>query len=135
MNRLTRVLAVLMAAASLVVPLCARADYPERLVRIVVPYPPGGGMDSVTRTIAARLTELVDSLDLQKIHEVSRAFTLYFQLINVAEDHHRARVLRARLCRLRFCAGVQRRQAGEMRPRSVHGREDARRERAPVRRG
>ena len=45
------------------------------------------------------------------------------------------RVLRARLCRLRSGAGVQRRQAGEMRRRSVHGREDARRERAPVRRG
>ncbi len=47
--------------------------------------------------VAASLTQLVESLDLRQIREVARAFTLYFQLINVAEDHHRARVLRARM--------------------------------------
>jgi phosphoenolpyruvate carboxylase len=47
--------------------------------------------------IAAKLNELVESLNLTQIREVARAFTLYFQLINVAEDHHRARVLRARM--------------------------------------
>ena len=56
MNRLARVLALVFAAASVLAPFAARADYPERLVRIVVPYPPGGGMDAVSRTIAARLT-------------------------------------------------------------------------------
>ena len=53
----SRVLAALLAASFVFVALGARAEYPERLVRIIVPYPPGGGMDSVTRTIAARLTE------------------------------------------------------------------------------
>ncbi|MFC7739116.1 Bug family tripartite tricarboxylate transporter substrate binding protein [Roseomonas sp. GCM10028921] len=40
---------------SLVVP--ARADWPDRPVRIVVPYGPGGGVDSFARPIAQRLTE------------------------------------------------------------------------------
>jgi tripartite-type tricarboxylate transporter receptor subunit TctC len=56
MSRFTRALAVVLAAASMVVPFAARADYPDRLVRIVVPYPPGGGMDAVARTIAAKIT-------------------------------------------------------------------------------
>lgn len=56
MSRFTRALAMVLAAASLLAPLAARADYPERLVRIVVPYPPGGGMDAVARTIAAKIT-------------------------------------------------------------------------------
>ena len=47
--------------------------------------------------VATRITEIVAELDLQQIGEVARAFTLYFQLINVAEEHHRARVLRSRI--------------------------------------
>ncbi|GAA4465233.1 phosphoenolpyruvate carboxylase [Novipirellula rosea] len=47
--------------------------------------------------VAIRIAEIVDELDLQQICEVARAFTLYFQLINVAEEHHRARVLRTRI--------------------------------------
>lgn len=31
--------------------------YPNRLVRIIVPYPPGGTVDTVARVIAARMTE------------------------------------------------------------------------------
>lgn len=56
MRRLIRVLACVVATMSIVAPLAASADYPDRILRIVVPYPPGGGMDAVTRTIAARLT-------------------------------------------------------------------------------
>ncbi|MEQ9406226.1 MAG: phosphoenolpyruvate carboxylase [Fuerstiella sp.] len=47
--------------------------------------------------VAAKIAEIADELDVRQISEVARAFTLYFQLINVAEDHHRARVLRARV--------------------------------------
>ncbi|NND97484.1 MAG: phosphoenolpyruvate carboxylase [Pirellulaceae bacterium] len=47
--------------------------------------------------VATKIAEIVDELNLQQICEVARAFTLYFQLINVAEDHHRARVLRTRI--------------------------------------
>jgi tripartite-type tricarboxylate transporter receptor subunit TctC len=39
-------LAVLLAAG------CALAAYPERAIRIVVPYPPGGNIDITARTIA-----------------------------------------------------------------------------------
>jgi tripartite-type tricarboxylate transporter receptor subunit TctC len=33
------------------------ADYPNRLVRIVVPHPPGGGPDAFTRIVAEKLAE------------------------------------------------------------------------------
>ncbi len=32
-------------------------DYPSRLIHIIVPYPPGGGTDTVTRLIAPKLSE------------------------------------------------------------------------------
>src|SRR5689334_14420636 len=35
------------------------ADYPSQTVKIVVPFPPGGGVDVVARVIAPRLTELL----------------------------------------------------------------------------
>jgi tripartite-type tricarboxylate transporter receptor subunit TctC len=48
-----RILALLVA----VVPLAAAAQsYPDKPVRIVVPYPPGGGVDVLARAIAAELT-------------------------------------------------------------------------------
>ena len=46
--------------------------------------------------VTQKILELADSLTTGEIQEVARAFTVYFQLINVAEDHHRARVLRQR---------------------------------------
>lgn len=46
------------AAAALCAPLAAHAQaYPTKVVRIVVPYPPGGTVDAVARVIAQRLSE------------------------------------------------------------------------------
>src|SRR6188474_1412245 len=33
------------------------ADYPARTVTLVVPYPPGGGVDAMARVVAAKLSE------------------------------------------------------------------------------
>ncbi len=42
------------------------------------------------------LRALVESLDLARARQVVRAFTLYFHLINLAEEHHRLRTLQDR---------------------------------------
>jgi len=33
------------------------ADYPDRVVTLVVPYPPGGGVDAMARVVAAKLSD------------------------------------------------------------------------------
>ena len=40
--------------------------------------------------------ELVASFSIERAQQVARAFTCYFHLANLAEEHHRVRVLRAR---------------------------------------
>jgi tripartite-type tricarboxylate transporter receptor subunit TctC len=44
-------------AALLLAPLAARAEYPERAVRIIVPVAAGGGVDVMARLIAQKLSE------------------------------------------------------------------------------
>src|SRR5262245_46293835 len=48
---LAMTLVALLAAAP------ARAEYPDRPVRILEPFPPGGAVDIVTRLVAARLAD------------------------------------------------------------------------------
>ena len=50
---------VAMAFLSLLVP-CVQATaehYPDRVVRIINPYPPGGSVDVMARILAQKLTE------------------------------------------------------------------------------
>ena len=44
----------------------------------------------------SRVAQIVDGFAPERAERVARAFTCYFQLINLAEEHHRLRVLRGR---------------------------------------
>ena len=46
--------------------------------------------------ITAKINQLVQALSAKDAENIARAFTIYFQLVNVAEDQQRARVLRKR---------------------------------------
>lgn len=56
-RRITTTLCVLAPLAFFTLPASAQGAYPDKLVKIVVPYPPGGAVDQVTRRIAQKLTE------------------------------------------------------------------------------
>ena len=36
---------------------CSAADFPEKPVRFIVPFPPGGGTDALARILAAKISE------------------------------------------------------------------------------
>jgi tripartite-type tricarboxylate transporter receptor subunit TctC len=54
MNTARKILAVLLLLASVIAP--AQAAYPEKAVRLIVPYPPGGLGDRTMRVIGERLS-------------------------------------------------------------------------------
>jgi tripartite-type tricarboxylate transporter receptor subunit TctC len=56
-NRLLIAIGLLLALAAPV----AAQSYPERVVKIVNPYPPGGSVDVMARILAQKLTEVVGS--------------------------------------------------------------------------
>ena len=53
--RTLKVLGLVFAASMLALP--AQADFPNRTIRIVVPYPPGGFNDTLGRIVAQKFTE------------------------------------------------------------------------------
>ncbi len=52
-----KLVACLFAFWSAAVAMAASDSYPDRTIRIIVPFPSGGGTDIVARTVAAKLTE------------------------------------------------------------------------------
>ncbi|MFA4914845.1 MAG: tripartite tricarboxylate transporter substrate-binding protein, partial [Burkholderiaceae bacterium] len=52
-----KLIGMLLAASLAIAPLAHAADYPNRAVTIVVPFPAGGSTDNVARIIGAKLTE------------------------------------------------------------------------------
>lgn len=63
----------------------------ERVRLAVIDAYEGQGEDSL-----ARAQQLVEALDHHRAEQVARAFTCYFHLSNLAEEHHRVRVLKRR---------------------------------------
>ncbi|BFO55462.1 MULTISPECIES: Bug family tripartite tricarboxylate transporter substrate binding protein [Comamonadaceae] len=57
MTRMTFPLAAALVLACTAMGVQAQQAYPDKPVKIVVPYPPGGAVDQVTRRIAQKLTE------------------------------------------------------------------------------
>jgi len=57
MFRLFVVAAVAFVAALFSIGAAGAADYPARTVTLVVPYPPGGGVDAMARVVAAKLSD------------------------------------------------------------------------------
>ena len=51
-----RTLVALLAAVAFAVPALAQT-YPSKPVRLIVPFPPGGGTDFVARTLATELAK------------------------------------------------------------------------------
>ncbi|MDB5413008.1 MAG: Tripartite-type tricarboxylate transporter, receptor component TctC [Rubritepida sp.] len=61
MDRRTALGSLIAAAAvpALAMPALAQSSWPERPVRIIVPYPPGGSNDTVARIVQPRLQEIL----------------------------------------------------------------------------
>src|SRR4051812_37309230 len=56
--RIMRLAATLLAVSLLASPHAARADdYPNHPITLIVPYPPGGGVDTIARVIGGKLTD------------------------------------------------------------------------------
>ncbi len=57
LRSMTIAAAVTLAAAVTAAPVMAQSDYPNRPIRLIVPFPPGGSNDVVSRMIATQLSE------------------------------------------------------------------------------
>ena len=55
--RLVCAAAIVLAAATPVLAQSTGGTYPAKTVRIVVPYPPGGGLDTLVRALSVQLSQ------------------------------------------------------------------------------
>jgi phosphoenolpyruvate carboxylase len=69
-------------------------DDVERLRRATIELRRSRGPEADERL--RQVVDLVDSLDPDRAEAVAQAFTVYFQLVNLAEERHRVRILRRR---------------------------------------
>ncbi len=53
-----KIITALLMALGCFAGVAAAAEYPEKPVRFIVPFPPGGGTDALARTLAPRLSEM-----------------------------------------------------------------------------
>ena len=53
-----RTLLAIAAALLAATPLCAQ-DWPNKTVKVIVPFPPGGGTDTVARPLTAKLSQML----------------------------------------------------------------------------
>lgn len=63
----------------------------ERLRRAAIAF---RGVPNARRRV--KVTEIVAGFDIERARQVAHAFTVYFQLVNLAEEHQRIRSLRER---------------------------------------
>ena len=54
-----QVLRVFLLAGTAIAGSVSAQSYPSKPIRIVVPYPPGGGTDVIARTLAQKMTEVM----------------------------------------------------------------------------
>lgn len=59
LGNIVRCLSVLMAMSLGLTPPLARADYPVKPIRLIAPFPPGNATDTVARTVARKLEEVL----------------------------------------------------------------------------
>lgn len=62
-----RMLAALAAHIALVAPACAQATYPDRPIKLVVPFPPGGVYDSIARPLADKLKDTLGTVIIENV--------------------------------------------------------------------